>query len=71
MGRASDTDKFISAAEAAQMLGCTRRTIARMVRRNLFPGAHKATQEPNSPLLIPRSEVELLAKKRAQDSGKS
>ena len=55
----------ITAQEAADFLGVSRRYVAKLVERGELPG-RKAGNYPNAPLQIPRAAVEAYQKKRAR-----
>jgi hypothetical protein len=49
---------FVSAAYAAELIGCTRRHVARLIAAAKLPGAQKATEQDNSPFVIPLESVQ-------------
>lgn len=63
------TTETYTTAQAAEKLGCTQRTVERMIERGTLKAA-KLDPTAKSVYLIPRSEIERLLKGRAQAFGK-
>jgi len=56
----------LSAAQVAERLGVTRRTVARLYLRGEFPNAYRLGDHPTAPLAIPEKDVIAYEKKLAQ-----